>query len=109
MEEKRKIISIEEDEAQPDGCGLERFLQEVNILELEGVYFSPSRKTVSTGTKAKTLAELYSQPVTITLSSYGQPGELALPCHVLPVAGSCCESARGGGRNGRVTDRRLGG
>src|SRR5215210_7110932 len=73
----REVISIEEDAKVPDTYGLERFLEEVNILELEGYYFAPSRKKVSGGSKPKSLRELYGQPVTITLSEYGAPSELA--------------------------------
>ena len=35
----REVISVEEDAKVPDTYGLERFMEEVNILELEGYYF----------------------------------------------------------------------
>ncbi len=40
---EREVISLEADAAVPDTYGLERFIEEVNILELEGYYFAPSR------------------------------------------------------------------
>src|SRR3954471_6662693 len=72
------IISIEDDAKVPDTYGLERFMQEVNILELEGYYFCPNknqagdltRRTISPG-------ELAEKPVTIVFSDYGRPSELA--------------------------------
>src|SRR3954471_16623619 len=70
------IISIEDDAKVPDEYGLERFMEEVNILELEGYYFSPNRKAVPQQ-QAPSFKELSSQPVTLLLSPYGQPGELA--------------------------------
>lgn len=73
---KLEVISIEADAAVPDVCGLERLMEEVNILELEGYYFSPNRKAALTK-KAPTFKEITSQPVTLLLSPYGQPGELA--------------------------------
>src|SRR5215203_6052699 len=75
--DKREVISIEADAALPDTFGLERFMEEVNVLELEGYYFSPSRKAALPSRKPKSLRELYGQPVTITLSEYGAPSELA--------------------------------
>jgi hypothetical protein len=72
----REVISIEADAAVPDTYGLERFMEEVNILELEGYYFSPNRKAALTR-KAPTFKEVSSRPVTLLLSPYGQPGELA--------------------------------
>src|SRR3712207_5656090 len=74
---EREVISIEDDAKVPDTYGLERFMEEVNILELEGYYFAPSRKPALPKRKPKTLRELYGQPVTITLSEYGAPSELA--------------------------------
>jgi hypothetical protein len=71
------IISIEDDAKVPDTYGLERFVEEVNILELEGYYFAPSRKAALPRKGPKSLKELYGQPVTISLSEYGQPSELA--------------------------------
>ena len=41
---KQEIISLEADQAIPDTFGLERFMEKVNVLELEGYYFAPSRK-----------------------------------------------------------------
>src|SRR3954452_374318 len=72
---QHEIISIEDDAKVPDAFGLERFMEEVNILELEGVYFSPNRK--ASLKKAPSYKELSSQPVSLLLSPYGQPGELA--------------------------------
>src|ERR687883_429983 len=54
-QQNNKIISLEDDAKVPDTFGLERFMQEVNILELEGYYFCPnknqagdlSRRTIS--------------------------------------------------------------
>src|SRR5215212_4242803 len=74
--EQREVISMEEDAKVPDEYGLERFMEEVNILELEGYYFSPNRKAVPQQ-QAPSFKELSSQPVTLLLSPYGQPGELA--------------------------------
>jgi hypothetical protein len=74
---REEIISIEEDEVLPDSYGLERFMEEVNILELEGFYFCPNRKAASKKSGVKSLGELADRPVTIDLSGYGQPGELA--------------------------------
>src|SRR3954447_13780790 len=71
------IISIEDDAKVPDPFGLERFMEEVNILELEGYYFAPSRKATVQRKAPKSLKELYGQPITITLGEYGQPSELA--------------------------------
>ena len=73
---KREIISIEADAAVPDTFGLERLMEEVNILELEGYYFSPNRKSAFSK-KAPRFKEISSRPVTLLLSPYGQPGELA--------------------------------
>jgi hypothetical protein len=39
----REVISIEEDAKVPDIYGLERFMEEVNILELEGYTSAPTR------------------------------------------------------------------
>src|SRR5215212_1813073 len=74
--EQREVISMEEDAKVPDEYGLERFMEEVNILELEGYYFSPNRKAVPQQ-QAPSFKEISSQPVTLLLSPYGQPGELA--------------------------------
>src|SRR5918994_1204018 len=74
--EQREVISMEEDARVPDEYGLERFMEEVNILELEGYYFSPNRKA-ALSKKAPSFKEVSSQPVTLLLSPYGQPGELA--------------------------------
>ena len=74
---QHNIISIEDDTKVPDTYGLERFVEEVNILELEGYYFAPSRKAALPRKGPKSLKELYGQPVTISLSEYGQPSELA--------------------------------
>jgi hypothetical protein len=73
---EREVISLEADAAVPDSYGLERLVEEVNILELEGYYFSPNRKAALTK-KAPTFKEISSKPVTLLLSPYGQPGELA--------------------------------
>ncbi len=79
----KDIISIEADEALPDGYGLERFMEEINILELEGLYFSANRKgagkkkTSSREERMIPLRDLAEQPVTVVLSEYGQPGERA--------------------------------
>src|SRR3712207_4848048 len=51
-------------------------MEEVNILELEGYYFSPNRKAAQTK-KSLSLKEISSQPVTLLLSQFGQPGEEA--------------------------------
>jgi hypothetical protein len=74
---EREVISLEADAAVPDTYGLERFIEEVNILELEGYYFAPSRKPALVKQKPKSLRELYGQPLTISLSEYGAPSELA--------------------------------
>ena len=75
---REEIISIEEDEVLPDSYGLERFMEEVNILELEGFYFCPNRKAASKKSGVKSLGELADRPVTIDLSGYGQPGDLSV-------------------------------
>jgi hypothetical protein len=72
-----EIISVEDDARVPDVYGLERFMEEVNILELEGYYFAPSRKPALGRQKPKTLRDLYGQPFTKSLSEYGEPSELA--------------------------------
>jgi hypothetical protein len=74
--QQREVISVEEDAKVPDQYGLERFMEEVNILELEGYYFSPNRKAVRQQ-NAPSFKEISTQPVTLLLSPYGQPGELA--------------------------------
>lgn len=73
----REVISIEADAAVPDTYGLERFMEEVNILELEGLYFCPNRKDTSRRRGALSLGEIAEQPVTVELSVHGQPGEEA--------------------------------
>src|SRR3712207_2693254 len=76
---EREVISIEDDAKVPDTYGLERFMEEVNILELEGYYFCPARTEAGRRTQIKqraiTLGESIDQPVTIVLSVYGQPTE----------------------------------
>jgi hypothetical protein len=75
---KREVISVEEDAQVPDKYGLERFMEEVNILELEGYYFCPNKNEAGkTSKRTITLDELADKPVTITLSDYGRPGERA--------------------------------
>src|SRR4028118_1532471 len=74
---KKEIISIEADAAVPDTYALERFMEEVNILELEGYYFCPNRKETSKRRGALSLGEIAEQPVTVELSVHGQPGEEA--------------------------------
>src|SRR4051794_20044955 len=77
-QQSSNFISLADDAKAPDTFGLERFMQEVNILELEGYYFCPnknqagdlSRRTISPG-------EIADRPVTIVFSDYGRPGELA--------------------------------
>src|SRR3954465_15547984 len=71
------IISLEDDAKVPDTFGLERFMEEVNILELEGYYFCPNRQVMRKRHGMLSLAELTEQPVTIEIASPGQPGELA--------------------------------
>jgi hypothetical protein len=73
---QREVITVEEDAKVPGTCGLERFMEEVNILELEGYYFSPNRKAVHQK-KAPSFKDIASQPVTLLLSPYGQPRELS--------------------------------
>src|ERR687884_346545 len=73
--QQHNIISLEDDAKVPDTFGLERYVEEVNILELEGVYFSPNHKA-NLG-KGPSFKELSSQPVSLVLSQYGKPGELA--------------------------------
>jgi hypothetical protein len=74
---KKEIISVEEDASVPDTYGLERFMEEVNILELEGYYFCPNRKETPKRSGTLSLGEIAEQPVTIELSAHGQPGEEA--------------------------------
>lgn len=72
------IISLEDDAGVPDIYGLERFMEEVNVLELEGIYFCPDRKEAGRRSKQMqplTLGEMADRPVTIVLSAYGQPAE----------------------------------
>ena len=70
------IISLEDDAKVPDTFGLERFMEEVNILELEGYYFSPNRKQgAKRAAKPLSLGQIADHPVTISLSEHGQPGE----------------------------------
>ncbi len=73
-----EVISIEEDEAQPDQYGLERFMEEVNILELEGVYFCPScTESRKRAKRTISVEDMSERPVTVAITDYGQPGELA--------------------------------
>jgi hypothetical protein len=73
---QREVISIEADAAVPDTYGLDRLMEEINILDIEGYYFSPNRKAaVAKG--GPSFKQLASQPVTLLLSPYGKPGELA--------------------------------
>src|SRR3954451_11355091 len=73
---QHEIISIEDDTKVPDTFGLERFMEEVNILELEGYYFSPNRKQgAKRPAKALSLGQIADHPVTIAVSGHGQPGE----------------------------------
>src|SRR5215208_2116608 len=75
---QREVISIEADAAVPDTYGLERFMEEVNILELEGYYFCPNKNQAGNLTK-RTISpgELADKPVTLVFSEYGRPSELA--------------------------------
>jgi Replication initiator protein A len=74
----KTVISIEEDEALPDRYGLERFMEEINILELEGVYFCPSRnETRKRAQGAISLTDISERPITIAFTNHGQPGETA--------------------------------
>jgi hypothetical protein len=73
-----EVISIEADAAVPDTYGLDRFMEEVNILELEGYYFCPNKNEVgNTDKRTITPGDLAGKPVTIAFSNYGRPGELA--------------------------------
>ena len=77
--QSREVISIEADALVPDTYGLERFMEEVNILELEGYYFCPSRdeagKRKDQRKRTLPLSKIAEQPMTIMLSDYGQPEE----------------------------------
>jgi hypothetical protein len=72
----REIISIEADEKRPDDYGLERFMEEVNILELEGYYFCPNRtETKARASRTISLQDMSGEPVKIAITDYGAPGE----------------------------------
>src|SRR4051812_5576397 len=76
--QQHNIISLEDDAKVPDGYGLARFIEEINILELEGYYFCPN-KTEAGQRKAGAidLSAMTERPLTIVLSGYGQPTERA--------------------------------
>src|SRR5215212_11382235 len=78
LKPSREIISFEDDAKVPDTYGLEHFMEEVNILELEGYYFCLNKNQASDLTK-RTISpgELADKPVTIVFSDYGRPSELA--------------------------------
>ncbi len=69
------MISIEDDAKVPDTYGLERFMEEVNILELEGYYFCPNKNEVGNLEKRTiTPGDLAGKLVTIAFSAYGRVG-----------------------------------